>query len=341
MLTEKDISLQYVSPHWYMGCDQNCSFCYLGKIKSPKIESLENRKKVLDILAENKTEQIFIAGGNPVLDPFIEDTLDYAKSKNILTALDSNSWDVSRIKDLPKFMDNIDDKGISLYGSDAESHDPLSTSPGSFDRAIANAAKLSERGISFTLLFNVMPQNKDKLYEHLKKLRNKINYNKIWMQRIMPYGEAVKTDYSDLELQPGDIIPVLEQLQRAKNDFGLSEVDWTMPAPLCLMPDKYKDVFDGNFLRGINFFALDNESRLFGESFDVSKPEVALFGGRPLYEIENPVAEIKAEPRTAELFARKFLPIKCRECGKCFGGYPIRDNLGARVADRMLKGVCR
>ncbi|MDR1027099.1 MAG: radical SAM protein [Rickettsiales bacterium] len=328
------ISLQYITPHWHMGCDQICNFCYLGRIKRPNITPLEDRKKCIDIFAANNTEQMYFSGGNPMIDPLIEETLDYTKRRGILTEIVSNSWDYSRIRNLPQFLKNIDDKGATLYGSDATSHDLLSGARSSFDRIIGNLEKLSDMGAAFTLLFNVMPHNKDKLYEHLKNLRSRILYNKVWLQRIMPYGEADK----NLFLQPEDLPKIYEQLARAKSDFNLAEVYFTMPPPPCQMPDFAREITD-DYLRGTSFFAIDCKCRLFGESFDLSRPELALFGGRPIWEVENLTEAIAAEPQTKELFAKRFMPRKCRECkdfNNCFGGYPVRDATGKMIADPLL-----
>lgn len=337
-ITEK-ISLKWVSPFWFLGCDQNCKECFIGE-KSDKITPLKIRKKAIDILAKNGTEQIFLCGGNPILDPFIEETVNYIKSKGILVELLSNSWDIERnkfIKNKDKFLNNIDDKAATFWGGDAKTHDKICGCIGSFERLIQNLEKISKKGYTIDCILNILPQNKKNVYQNIKLLKSKVNITKVWLQRMFPYGNALKNNFSKILLKPGDFNLVLEQLIKAKKDFNLKDISFDSTPPFCMVDKKYHQFLE-RYKRGLSFWALDYKCRLYGESFDVMNPKFSLFNKKPIYEIGDIIKKIKDDPMTQEILKQKYLLDKCKKCEikDCFGGYLIRDLNGNLRGDYLL-----
>ena len=333
------ISLKWVSPFWYLGCDQNCKECFIGK-KSDKTTPLQIRKKTIDVLSKNNTEQIFFCGGNPILDPFIEETVNYAKSKNILVELLSNSWDINRnksIKNQKQFLDNIDDKAATFWGGNAKTHDKICGCPGSFDRLVNNLKQISKQGYAVNCILNVLPQNKKSIYKAVKALKNKINIKMVWLQRMFPYGNAMDNNFSEMLLKPDDFDLILKQLLKAKKDFKLEEVSFDSTPPFCMVDKKYHKFLE-RYKRGLSFWALDYKCRLFGESFDVIDLKFALLNKKPIYEIKNLIGKIKKDPRTQEILTQKYLPEQCKKCkiADCFSGYLIRDKNGKLTIDPIL-----
>lgn len=335
----ENISLKWVSPFWYLGCDQDCQECFIGK-KSGVITPLDIRKKAIDTLTENNTEKIFLCGGNPILDPFIEETVEYIKAKGILVELLSNSWDIDKnkfIKNKEKFLINIDDKAATFWGGNAEIHDKICGCVGSFSRLINNLEKISQQGHSIACILNVVPQNKNDVYKIIKELKSKININKVWLQRIFPYGNALQSDLSKILLKPEDLNLILEQLVAIKKDFNLTEISFDSTPPSCMVDKKYYQ-FVERYKRGLSFWALDYKCRLFGESFDIMNSKFALLNGKPIYEVHDLLNQVKNDPRTKEILAQKYLPKKCQKCGinDCFGGYLTRDKEGELTVDHIL-----
>ena len=333
-----DIGLKWISTHWYMGCDQQCKPCYLGPFKDPGLcMPMAERIRHIELLARYKTEQVFIVGGNPVLDPFIEETLALIKSHGIKTEIVSNSWNLSWVKDRAAFLENVDDKAATIFGATSEVHDALNGQPGSFQRLHKNVLQLSAAGASFVPVINILPQNKGMLYGIIRGLRDFMRFDKVWLQRIFPYGNALNHD--GLYLQAPDLNLVCAQLERARDDFNLSEALLTMPAAPCLVDKRYRRLMEP-YLRGTSFFAIDWSGRLFGESFDIAHPKRSLFGGKPMMQIDGDlIFAIEDDPRTKELLSKEYLPKECHACSQhneCFGGYPIRDASGALVADPIL-----
>lgn len=334
------ISLKWVSPFWYLGCDQNCPECFIGDKKSQVVTPLTERKKAIDVLANAGTEQVLYCGGNPILDPLIEETVHYTKKNGMLVELLSNSWDIEKntsIKDPKLFLDNIDSKAATFWGGEATTHDSACACPGSFERLTRNLERLSNQNYEIHGLINVLPANKTKIYKTIATLKSRINLTRVWLQRIFPYGNALKNDYRSMMLLPDDFNPVLDQLVRAKNDFQLEEISFDITPPFCLVNKKYHPYLE-RYKRGLSFWALDHKCRLFGESFDVTKPELSLLHQRPIYDVPDLMDAIRRDPRTQEILAKKYLPPECRKCDikDCFGGYLSRDKTGSLTIDPVL-----
>lgn len=329
MLKKTDaICLRWVSPFWYLGCEQNCKECFIGK-KRNVVTPMDERKKTINILAESGTEEMFLCGGNPILDPLINETVNYIHSKGILIELLSNSWDFKSnksIKNVNDFLTKIDDKAATFWGMDAKTHDEACGCKGSFDRLVENLEIISEKGYSIDAIVNVMPGNKNDVYETIRSLRRRMNITKVWIQRMFPYGNALMNNYAEMQLSPEDINLVLEQLLRAKTDFDLEDISFDSVPPFCMVDKKYYQ-FVERYKRGLSFWALDYKCRLFEESLDVMDPELALFDGKPIYGVDNPTEKIKTDKRTLEILKMDYLPEKCKNCGidECFGGYLVRD----------------
>jgi MoaA/NifB/PqqE/SkfB family radical SAM enzyme len=333
------VCLKWVSPFWYLGCEQNCKECFIGEKKNV-VTPLDERKRTIDVLAESGTEEMFLCGGNPILDPLISETVDYIHSKGILIELLSNSWNFTAnksIDDIDDFLTKIDDKAATFWGMDAKTHDESCGCKGSFDRLVENLEIISEKDYSIDAIVNVMPKNKCDVYKTIKALRQRVNITKVWIQRMFPYGNALMNNYAEMQLKPEDINLVLEQLLRAKADFDLEDISFDSVPPFCMVDKKYYP-FVERYKRGLSFWALDNQCRLFGESLDVMDPSLALFGGRPIYEVDNPLEKIKSDRRTLEILGMGYLPEKCRNCGinECFGGYLVRNGKKNLRVDPML-----
>ncbi|MCL2439920.1 MAG: radical SAM protein [Alphaproteobacteria bacterium] len=330
-------SIKYISPHWYLGCDQACRECYIGTLRSTITTPMEERIRAIDAFMPYKPEQFFIVGGNPTLDPFIEETAAALKSRGIAVCVLSNSWSMPKVADKRKFLSSLDDRAATFFGADAAMHDGLNGCPGSFQRLKDNVGKWSAQGYSFVPVINIMPGNKDHIYDIIKRLREFVKFERVWTQRIMPYGNALGND--DMYLKLDDLNPIFEQLARAKADFKLEEVAWNMTAPTCLVASEYRELNDPMFY-GVSMWGLDHKGRLFANSFEVGSPELALFGGAPVWEVPGDLnAAIAAEAHIQQLNDKKYLPPECAKCphyDNCFGGYPVRGADGAFVADPIL-----
>lgn len=328
-------SIDYITPHWHLGCDQWCKECYVGARDRTISTPLAERIRAIDTLMSYNPKQFYIAGGNPTIDPYIEQTVAELKKRGIKVGVTSNSWALPHIKNLAEFLNNVDDRMATFYSNGAEMHDALCGSKGSFNRLKNNISNLSSQGYSFIPIINIMPQNNNKVYDIIKGLQEFINFDKVLFQRIMPSGSAL--EHNNLYLNPDDFKNIFKQFAQAKDDFNLTEISSDMPAPPCLVGD---NEFMDNYSFGISYFPLDWKGRLFASSFDLMQPKFALFGGKPVWEVRGDlITQIDADPVIKEYREKKYLPAKCKKCSKyenCFGGFPIRGADGKIYMDRLL-----
>lgn len=75
-------------------CPFNCEYCYQGSTIKGKHAKLEAIKKTIDILAEAKTLEIAIGGGEPTLHPDFLKILRYAKEKGVVPNFTSKNYKI-------------------------------------------------------------------------------------------------------------------------------------------------------------------------------------------------------------------------------------------------------
>ena len=326
-------SIKYIAPHWYLGCDQNCKECYFS-VRDKKITTpMDERIRAIDAIMPYNPVEFFIVGGNPTLDPHLEETVNVLKQRGVMVEVLSNSWSMPFVKNKSALLEKIDHRAATFFGADAAMHDGLNGCRGSFERLRANL-----RGdYSFIPVINIMPANKDSVYEIIKGLRNFIKFDTVWTQRIMPYGAAI--GHKGMYLGAEDLNPIFKQLSRARDDFKLKEVQWNMTAPTCLVNFEYHGMNDP-VCYGVSMWGLDPKGRLFVNSFELSKPELALFNGRPVWEIKgNLLDAINDNSRVRSLYGKNYMPASCKRCEcykNCFGGYPIWNSAGGWNIDPMM-----
>lgn len=96
-------------------CNMNCSYCQITKDSNTPELSLDETKKMVDILDKMGIAVISITGGEPLLREDIYDLIDYIKSKKLYVRLVSNgTLPIEKYKRL--LNSKIDSISISLDG---------------------------------------------------------------------------------------------------------------------------------------------------------------------------------------------------------------------------------
>ncbi len=70
----------------------------------PKSISLEDAKKILDFLSENKFLVAYFTGGEPTLHPNLFEIVRYANELGLITSVTTNGTNPNKIKELNKFL---------------------------------------------------------------------------------------------------------------------------------------------------------------------------------------------------------------------------------------------
>ena len=138
-------------------CNHNCLFCI------EKIE-LDHNSEVLPTLDDVKNEIdkyysiyksidcIYIAGGEPTLNPQFEDIIKYLKSicSNMVLSTNCDYENPDKIIHVLEEY-NINSISTSIHGSNSISHDGLTLSNGSFGRTVNTITQMIEKGFSVSI----------------------------------------------------------------------------------------------------------------------------------------------------------------------------------------------
>jgi MoaA/NifB/PqqE/SkfB family radical SAM enzyme len=142
------------SVHWELTyrCNQRCSHCYLD-VLSPNARVSDELTtaeclRIVDDLAAAGALNLALSGGEPFLRRDLFHIAAYARSKGFLLRIFSNGLLIT-----PALADRMAALHpyaveVSLYGADAQTHDAITSRPGSFGRTVRALRLLRERGRS-------------------------------------------------------------------------------------------------------------------------------------------------------------------------------------------------
>jgi len=129
-----------------MKCNNRCVFCVDGeKEKDAKVDWISLKKQIETELRENRLlRAVSFTTGEPTLNPFLPEFVSEAKRlgyRSISVVSNGRAWSD------PSFCREMISAGltnivISIHGPDAETHDAITTIPGSFDEALRGLSNL-------------------------------------------------------------------------------------------------------------------------------------------------------------------------------------------------------
>ena len=154
-----------LSVHWEVTyrCNEKCSHCYLDVLppgaKVPGELSTEEAKRVIDELAELGALTISFSGGEVFLRKDIFEISRYARKKGFAIRFFTNGLLIK-----PDVADKIAAVKpvvveLSVYGSDAATHDGITKIPGSFEITLRAVNLLLERKVRCIIKTPLMKEN--------------------------------------------------------------------------------------------------------------------------------------------------------------------------------------
>ena len=169
-------------------CKMKCKHCMNGSNDKEinKGFSIENIKKLLEELYENKTEKIYISGGEPLLYPYIDDVILYANSLGMKVTLATNGLEI------PKHLDAIK-KGVQLVSVSLDgigkTHDKFRGVQGSYENCIEVLKLLKENNVKTKISAMIWKENIEEL-EDMIILAKSCGVSKINFAFMLPEGRA-------------------------------------------------------------------------------------------------------------------------------------------------------
>ncbi|MCL4869484.1 MAG: radical SAM protein [Anaerolineae bacterium] len=185
-------------------CNERCTHCYLDVMppsaKVPGELTTEEAKQLVDELERLGGLTITFSGGEIFVRPDIFEIAAYARRKGFAIRFFTNGILIK-----PEMADKIAAikpivVELSVYGSNAETHDLITQVPGSYDLTMRAIKLLLERGIRCIIKTPVMKENIEQIDE-IHAQASKLNIGFQYDLTIVPKHTG---DVSPLQHRPSD-----------------------------------------------------------------------------------------------------------------------------------------
>ncbi|PIV45089.1 MAG: hypothetical protein COS25_01740 [Candidatus Nealsonbacteria bacterium CG02_land_8_20_14_3_00_37_10] len=308
------IKLKSVAFHLTYYCENKCSYCYIGNEGRKIHPSFKKVKKVIEKLAGDGVEKMFLIGGDPCSYPDLKNIIKLIKKLGLKVYILSNTLNFSRSLDF--FIKNIDGFEATILGSMPQEHDIEAKRKGAYDILINNVKRLNKSGKSVKICLSLHGGNFDKVLKTVKNLieNEKINIRKLGIQRIIPRGRALNSlEYS---LTKDQVNSIFKQLHRIRNNYNL-KIDIKDPFPLCIVDKNYRYLQAGPCKDGFQIGSINFNGDMARCGAD------ARFSLGNIFKIKNLQQFWRENPILVDFRGRKWLPEICQRCKlleKCGGG---------------------
>jgi len=220
-------------------CNEKCRHCYnfwRENNSSTNQMTKELMDKLLNDVIDSGVFHVVFSGGEP-LENF--KVLEYGLKKlcdnNISVSVNSNLAIATEEK-IKRLIDaGVDHILTSLNSFDPKINDYIVNKRGTFERIIRGIELSVKSGIRISVNMIVSQVNKEHVYE-TGKLAYELGCQKIFGTRVIPSVNVEDVSQSDYKLEKEDVINILEQLVRIKEDTGIM-IGTLVSYPLCLLKD--------------------------------------------------------------------------------------------------------
>lgn len=154
-------------------CSEKCIHCYNpGATRNDKEVShradreelkLDDYKRIIDELDEAGLVKVCLSGGDPFSKPHVWEIIDYLYQKEIAFDIFTNGQSlIYDIDELAYYYPRL--VGISIYSGIAKDHDAITRVPGSWEKSMTVARRLSELAVPMNLKCCVIQPNLHSYY---------------------------------------------------------------------------------------------------------------------------------------------------------------------------------
>ncbi len=221
-------------------CNLRCKHCYQSASKPlPDELNLEEKRGIIDQLAENDVVALAFSGGEPLMAPDFFEIASYASHKNMYVTLATNGTLLTE-----KIVDKLVKCGvkyieISLDAATPEIHDNFRGINGAWKRTVEGIKKAVGNEELFVCIASTITQYNFKELNILIDLAEELGTKRFLAFNFIPTGNA--TNIKDLDLTPIMREELLETLYQRLKKGGL-EVMTTAPQFARTCMSKSRDV---------------------------------------------------------------------------------------------------
>lgn len=171
-------------------CNLDCVHCYkqCTRFRAKNELSTSEWKGIVDDLVASGIINVFIEGGEALFRSDFIELLEYM-SPNLLTWVRTNGTLIDRDSAQALKRAGVGWMHVDILAPDAETHDFLTGTPGSFELACRGVRNLVSAGIPVTLLLVLTKYNIWKLQRYLDMAKD-LGARKVGILRLYPLGRA-------------------------------------------------------------------------------------------------------------------------------------------------------
>ncbi|MCL7393933.1 MAG: radical SAM protein [Thaumarchaeota archaeon] len=206
-------------------CNLRCIHCYASRFIAVKELKLEEKLKLIDELAECGVSYIGITGGEPLINPDLEQCLRRAHDYGIECSVNTNAQCLNeKVADILGRYDAY--LFISMDGSRRETHERI-RGPETWDRLMRGIETIGRAGLSFSTVMTINSLNYLDAAGYVE-LAERLGADDACMIPVMPVGRA------NWEIAPStsQLITALKSAESAAKSIGYWINVW------CYVPGK-------------------------------------------------------------------------------------------------------
>ena len=291
-------------------CNNDCFHCYMGGPRKTRELTLEEWKKVIDIIDSLDVGSIIFTGGEPLLRKDIVDLVAY--SRNLVSGLITNGRLLT--KDMVSHLEKaeLDHVQITIEGF-KDTHNKMVCSD-AWDETVEGIKNAVASSV-FTLTNTTLTSwNVDEACDLLEFLAG-LGLERFALNSIIKTGRAEDAEYG---LTPQELKPHLEMIRDKALELGL-EMVWYTPTRRC-------DFDPVNFGLGLKMCS--------AARINVTiEPDGRVIPCQSWFEsmgniLEDPWDKIWNSPLAASIRKKKYMPEECEGCSladECTAGCPLGD----------------
>lgn len=200
-------------------CNLKCNHCYIpDNLKNYEL-TLNDWIRITDRCFELGVYMIKLTGGEPMLNNYFYDLVDYIKSKKIKIRLYTNGSFLNRESIHSLKLLGLDQIQISMDGASPSTHDSFRNTKGNYNKILSSLPLLEEVGIPVILSFTVSSFNAkdiDSFIETAKKFSNV----KVVVSPYINYHQTYQNKESFLNIHD-------EEINKIKKCFYENQNIWS------------------------------------------------------------------------------------------------------------------
>lgn len=211
-------------------CNEKCIFCY--NPERAKVGDLSTIDRIVRSITESQIPHVYLIGGEPSLLP--EEKLN--EYIEILSPHSSVTIVTNGLKRLKGISKKLACFGVPIHGANAETHEFLNQSPGSFNRTLDTIQHYVSEGHDVRCIPVLTGYNFNQMYDIIR-IAAELGMESIYVDRYEDGGiGASNSNKRQLKPTADQFHVAVGQIIQARHDFGIfgKRVGFGTAIPYCL-----------------------------------------------------------------------------------------------------------